>query len=465
MHSASAYAAAFTFTLILSAVGFVPAARAQTIVVVGDGPNAAKAAVAPLGYGLAKAGTRPLPKRKLPPDARRAPLSDVEALLRGTRDLRADALVLVELVKEKRRVDMKLNVYAPDGRILWSREYPLKRGRLPAAAADAWAKRIVAIVRADRRRAKPPKPVAPEPPAQPPPPAEQPPPAVAPPPPAVAAPLAPAEPPAAPAAEVAAAPEHPDAKSFRWAMPRLELSLGGGPRWRSYSFCPGVEACGQKSLQTAGAVDFATTAPYIAAALELKFFPLSSSRSVLRGLGGALSYSRGTFETQVETTGGQQTIRSTDDEYALELMYRGALPLPWGEGYLGIRAGAQGRKFTLPESPIGTESARRVVPGIGLDAGTPLVWKMYLEASFLYLLSPTPGTVEQEAYGKTYVSSNGFTLSLAVGGQIGNTGFGYKLQGEYARYDDHFVGLGDRAAGGAAREGYSSASLFAQYRL
>jgi hypothetical protein len=250
-------------------------------------------------------------------------------------------------------------------------------------------------------------------------------------------------------------------------IPLVEVSAGGTLQWRSYEFCPGVQRCGLKQVSTLpGAARYVTDSPYVAPAVRLAIFPLNGLDSPLRGLGLGGSYTRAWLRTVVPVADGEvQRVSTTDEDFAVELLYRHALKL-WGwEPFIGARAGILGRRFVLPENPLLTESRRSIGPVVGLELGAPLWAGLRLDASARYALAPTPGSVERAAYGPDRASSSGLVLSAGVSGQLEGSGWGWAATWEYALFQDTFAGVGERAAGGAAREELQGAMLFVRYRL
>lgn len=371
---------------------------------------------------------------------------------------------------------LRLELFDTAGRSAWSSELPLKRGKLGGDKK----KMAMAVVR--EIRALPPPQRAPAPVPEPP--------AVAPPPaaPAPSAPVAEREPPArvqpapvprksrtasTPAVRRPAPP--PPAVEVEQtggprslATPLVELSAGGTLLWRTYEFCPGVQRCGQKILGgLPGAAKYVTESPYLGPAVRVAAFPLAGYDSLIRGIGLGGSYARGWLRTAVPGAipGETEWLSTTDEDFSAELIFRYALKLGWGEAFAGARAGVVGRRFILPDNALLTESRRHVAPAFALELGVPLIAGVRLDAGGRYALAPTPGAVEQAAYGSDAVSSSGLFVSVGLSGQLAGSGWGWAATYEYALFQDAFTGTGERASGGAAREEYQGVIASARYRF
>ncbi|HZN94722.1 MAG TPA: hypothetical protein VFB81_18535 [Myxococcales bacterium] len=378
-----------------------------------------------------------------------------EAIKAVARSLQLDVVVDAAV----RGGEVRVVLFDPAGQELWSRDLPLRRGRLDDDTAKRLATAIaIAAVPPPGEPPPPPlrtipdetPPVGPGPGtgtgARPPPPPRR-------------------EPPPPPRAVEDALPP-----AFE-ELPRPDLvrfALSGHTIWRNYCARPAVRTCRQWALIEPRPVgetqDFISDIPYSGVLAELQLFPLSSVQNQwVNGIGLGGSYGAGFSMTRVRvstptSTTEERTVLSTDISFSAHAMYRVyfALPGPRFWCFAGARGGVQGRLFSVdPDAVVPVAGSHRAYGFAGVDLGirfTPL-WNV--EGSVWYLHDPHAGQEDLVPFGTT-VSGRGIGAELGVHGDVWGP-VGYAVRGRFAGYGDVFRGPGLRwVDGGAAEELYLS---------
>jgi len=428
------------------------------------------------------------------------------ALRKGFSPSRKDPREMIKAVAKALQVDAvlagtvtigELNVviYDAAGAELWSRDIPLRRGRLE----DDTAKRLAAAIAAATKPAPPEPPPPPlrtippdtttgtgtgtaetgtstgtgtgttagtgtstgtvavnRSPPPPPPPRER-----------------PREPPRPPPSDDNLPPAFEE-------LPRPDLvrfTLSGHTLWRNYCARPAVTSCREWSTLDPRPIgetqDFISDFPYSGVLAELEAFPLAPVQNPwVSGIGFGGSYGAGFSMTTVRvstpsSTTDEKQVLSTDTSFSAHAMYRVhfAVGGPRFWSYAGARLGVQGRLFNVdPQAVEPLAGSHRVYAHAGLDFGmrfTPLV---NVEAAVWYLFDPHAGQEDLVPYGTT-VTALGLGAELGVRGELWGP-LGYSVRGHFSGYGDRFTGAGLRwAQGGAAEEIYLSVSwgLFVKY--
>lgn len=254
----------------------------------------------------------------------------------------------------------------------------------------------------------------------------------------------------------------------------LQLQLLGTATWRSYCAYPGVGACAEfaglpEAVRPAGvSIDFGTLVPYAGGAVGVELFPLARVvDGPLAGLGLTGSYGLGysliniRTESSVDSAPVQQ-VTALDHAYQAFATWRwhfglGGEPGAPNVGHVGLRGGLQGRNFEVDLS------ANSVLPGssrmfgaVGAEASIPLARFLKLDLGGSYLLAAEPSVNELVAFGER-VQTTGFSVEGGLSGDI--TGpLGYLVRVRYLRFADTFSGAGQKwESGGAAEESFLTA--------
>jgi hypothetical protein len=356
-----------------------------------------------------------------------------------------------------------LVIYDPAGAELWSRDLPVRRGRLDGDTAQRLAAAIAAAT-------------APAPPEPPPPPLRTLPPDPEPPSPDTGTATRPPPPPPPPPARQPPPPSRAVTDALPPAfeeLPRPELirfTLSGQTLWRNYCARPSVKSCREWGLLDPRPVgetqDFISDLPYSGVLAELEAFPLASLLNPwVNGLGFGGSYGAGFSMTIVRvstptSTTDERQVLSTDTSFAAHAMYRVYFALGGARlwSYAGARAGVQGRLFNVdPQAVEPVAGSHRVYPYLGLDLGVRFIPQVNVEASCWFLADPHAGQEDLVPYGAS-VRGLGIGAELGVRGDLWGP-LGYSVRGHFSGYGDAFSGTGLRwADGGAAEEIYLSVS-------
>lgn len=379
----------------------------------------------------------------------------------------------------------------PDGKELWSKDLPLRRGRLSPANARRLAKAVSAAVRqveaAASAPAEPPRaeaPVHPEiaparsgaagpakgsgearrsdgagsSPEHPAAPGASP--ASAPHAHGLSAapsPTVPGPPLSARAASAALPPAPPPApEALLPRPPTVRVLLLADATFRSYCARPGVSGCAAYDDQSPDAraagptVDFAPHVPYAGFDLGLELFPLASLSGPARGLGLLGELHRGFELTRVHQQSATGPTPDTEAA-ASELDLRAEAAYRWYfgrrapsgllAGYVGGHLGYLSRAFDVDSS------VAAILPGahhrgliVGAQAGYPFARWLRAEASAE--LYPHLRTGEDETVGFGSQGSGwGFGLRVGPAGQLWGP-LGYAAQLRYTRIVDTFEGQG-----------------------
>ncbi len=236
--------------------------------------------------------------------------------------------------------------------------------------------------------------------------------------------------------------------------------------FRSYCSRPGVSSCAEfdriadPSTRPQGEyLSFTPSAPYWGFQVAGELFPLAGMRtSFLRGLGVVGNYSRGFSHTvvKVETISGetpQRDVISIDEGYQVMATYRyyfsfGSTPLI---GFAGLRGGLLSRNFDVdPSAGAPLLGSHRSFPAIGLDAAIPLASFIRFDLSALYFVNPRPGPDEIVAYGDPNTEGNKGATGQGLGIEGGFTlpdlwgPLGVTTKVRWNRYQDRYFGAGQK---------------------
>ena len=256
--------------------------------------------------------------------------------------------------------------------------------------------------------------------------------------------------------------------------PKLfKVLLGGSGTWRTYCARPGVATCAAydalpEAERPAGVtISFSPLVPYAGGTVGVELFPLARLlEGPLAGLGVTGQYGLGVSLLKVRSESAvdaaeAQDVTALDHAFQAYGTWRwhfglGGEPGAPNVGYVGIFGGLQGRLFEVDlaaNSPL--PGSHRVYGAAGAELSIPLARFLKVEAAGSYFFGANPGVDELAAFGEAALG-NGFSAEGGLAGDLVGP-LGYTARFRYTRFWDLYEGKGQKwDTGGAAEESYAT---------